>query len=81
VVGVAIAMLGPRANLQQAVIGLFSVSKHASSPFYRGMLRVSLREQSRLTLVDSQGIAIYHVVPELIGGSRISEPPISSGTT
>lgn len=76
VVGVAIAMLGPRGGLQEALVGLISVNAHGSSPFYRGLLRLSLRESSRLTLVDSKGVAIYHTVPALIGRSVLSEPAV-----
>ncbi len=76
-VGVAIAILDRRGGLSEAVIGLFSVSAHASSPFYRGLLRLSLRE-SALMLVDSTGVTIYHPSSELIGRSMLQEPAVQA---
>lgn len=81
VVGVAIAIMGPRGGLEEVIVGLFSVNAHGSSAFYRGMLRLSLREQSRLSLVDKNGIAIYHTNPALIGRSVLLEPAVQLALT
>lgn len=81
VMGVAIAIMGPRGRLDEAIVGLFSVNAHGSSPFYRGMLRLSLRQQSRLTLVDSNGVAIYHTDPALIGRSVLLERAVQMALT
>jgi len=81
VLGVAIAIMGPRGRIEEAIVGLFSVNAHGSTTFYRNMLRLSLRQQSRLMLVDKNGIVIYHSTPSLIGKSLLHDPAVQIALT
>ncbi|MGI6366754.1 MAG: histidine kinase [Anaerolineae bacterium] len=73
VAGIAIASLDADGTLEYAVVGLISVVAHGSSPFSRNLARMSLRPQSRLTLVDRNGVALYHTNPALVGQSILQE--------
>ncbi len=81
VLGVAIAIMGPRGTIDEALVGLFSVNAHGSTTFYRNMLRLSLRKQSRLMLLDKNGIVIYHATPSLIGQSLLRDPAVQMALT
>ena len=67
VVAVAVPRLDDDDQIDQVMIGLFAVQSYAGSAFYRSLLRLDLRMESRVYLVDSQGRAIYHHDTDRIG--------------
>ncbi len=74
VVAVAIPLLDDQGELSEVVVGMFAIQPQTASAFYRSLLRLDLRMESRVYLVDSQGRAIYHHDPDRIG-SDISDRP------
>lgn len=67
VVAVAVPLMENEAQASEIVVGMFAVEPMAASVFYRDLLRLDLRAESRIFLVDSNGLAIYHHDPEQIG--------------
>ncbi len=60
VVAIAVPLLDASGQLSEVLVGLFAVQPDTASAFYRSLLRLDLRMESRVYLVDSRGRAIYH---------------------
>jgi nitrate/nitrite-specific signal transduction histidine kinase len=67
VVAVAVPRLDNEGQIEEILIGLFAVQPHTGSAFYRSLVRLDLRMESRVYLVDSRGRAIYHHDPGRVG--------------
>lgn len=78
VVAVAVPRLDDEGQINEIVIGLFAVQSHTGSAFYRSLLRLDLRMESRVYLVDSQGRAIYHHDPERVGTDVSSQAAVQA---
>jgi HAMP domain-containing protein len=77
-VAVAIPLLSPNRQLAGLLVGMFKVGPLGASALSRSLLRLDLRPETQVALVDSQGRAIYHHEADLLGHEISGQPAVQA---